>query len=94
MVRSERIEVVEGLEARFGAAVPAGPWADLPQQAVVVPTRSNRVHELAGVLVAGVSPRLARRALPQLPRAGGGPDATAVAGARSYEEERRRADLE
>jgi hypothetical protein len=59
VVRSERIGVVEGLEARFGAAVPAGPWADPPRQAVVVPTRSNRAHELAGVLVAGVSPRLA-----------------------------------
>ncbi|HEX6012953.1 MAG TPA: ATP-binding protein [Geminicoccaceae bacterium] len=93
VVRSERIGVVEGLEARFGAAVPAGPWADPPRQAVVVPIRSNRAHELAGVLVAGVSPRLA---LDELYRSFlelvAGQIATAVAGARSYEEERRRAE--
>ena len=48
---------VTNLGARFGA-VPAGPWADPLHSAVVVPVRSSKADELAGLLVAGVSSRL------------------------------------
>ncbi len=57
-IRSETMVVVDDLVQRFGNAVPQGPWSDPPRQAVVVPIRSNIAHELAGLLVAGVSPRL------------------------------------
>jgi signal transduction histidine kinase len=92
-IRSEAMVVVDDLVQRFGDAVPQGPWSDLPRQAVVVPIRSNIAHELAGLLVAGVSPRLRLDGLyrsfyellaTQL--------ATAIANARAYEVERKRAE--
>ena len=33
--------------------VPPGPWTDPPHSAVVVPVRSNKAGELAGLLVGG-----------------------------------------
>ena len=72
--------------------VPAGPWSDPPRTAVVVPLRSTTAHQLAGVLVAGVS---ARQRLDHLYLSFfdlvGSQIATAIANAVSYEEERRRA---
>jgi PAS domain S-box-containing protein len=91
-VRREASVVVEDLERRF-VDIPAGPWSDRPRTAVVVPIRSTKAHQLAGLLVAGVSARLSLDHLylsffdlvaSQL--------ATAIANARSYEEERRRAE--
>ena len=91
-VQNEAMVTVENLAARF-ATVPAGPWSDPPNRAVVIPVQSNRTHQLAGLLVAGVSPRLAlddryrdflRLAAAQV--------ATSIATARAYEEERRRAE--
>ena len=82
--------VVEDLPAR---GLPPGPWSDPPRRAVVVPVRSTLAHQLAGVMVAGVSPRLRLDALyrsffdlvaTQV--------ATAIATARAYEEERQRAE--
>jgi PAS domain S-box-containing protein len=47
--------VVEDFPTR---ALPPGPWSDPPRRAVVMPVRSNLAHQPAGIMVAGVSPRL------------------------------------
>ena len=61
--------------------------------AVVLPIAKSGQERLAGFLVAGISPRRALDdAVPRLPRSGGEPDRHAVANARAYEEERRRAE--
>lgn len=72
--------------------VPAGPWADPPNKAVVLPIRSGISDRPAGVLIVGVSSRIALD-----------PDylmfldlmasqvATAIANARAHEAERSRA---
>jgi PAS domain S-box-containing protein len=90
---TESIQIVENLADRFGTAVPPGPWLDPPREAVVVPIRSNIAHRLAGFLVAGVS---VRSKLDQLYRSFyelvGSQIATAIANARAYEEERKRAE--
>ncbi len=92
-VRTAAVSVVGDLAGRFGGNVPAGPWSDPPQYAVMVPIRSNLAHRLAGVMVAGVSARLKF----DEPYLGfyellAGQIATSIANARAYEAERRRAD--
>jgi signal transduction histidine kinase/DNA-binding response OmpR family regulator len=91
-VRREAMITIADLAARFANAPPS-PWSDPPNCAVVVPIRSNTARRLAGLLVAGVSPRLRldeqyrgffELAASQI--------ATAVANARAYEEERKRAE--
>src|SRR4030095_946147 len=73
--------------------VPPGPWGDPPHTAVAVPIKSNVAHQPAGVLVAGVSSRLALDAhYTSFYELVAGQIATAVANARAYEEERRRAE--
>ena len=91
-VRNEGIQLVERLSKRF-RTVPPGPWSDPPDTAVILPISSNRPHEMTAVMVAGVSARLkfdtyyrdflelAKRQV-----------ATAIANARSYEEERKRSE--
>ena len=73
--------------------MPAGPWPDPPDAAVVLPLRSNKADEPFGLLVGGVSSRLKlddqyksfyELAASQI--------ATAIANARAYEEERKRAE--
>jgi CheY-like chemotaxis protein/anti-sigma regulatory factor (Ser/Thr protein kinase) len=59
VMRTGAPQTVTGLAGRLGGEVPAGPWADPPDTAVVVPIASNRAGVLAGFLVAGISPRLA-----------------------------------
>jgi PAS domain S-box-containing protein len=90
LIESETLQVVEDLGGRF-ATLPAGPWADPPQSAVLVPIKSNLAHRLAGFLIAGVSARLRLddlyRSFFDLVAA---QIATAVANARAYEEECRR----
>jgi PAS domain S-box-containing protein len=90
--RTETLQIVNNLGDRF-SSLPAGPWADRPNTAVVVPIPSNKAHEPAGLMVAGVS---ARSKFDQLYK-----DfielvrtqvATAIANARAYEEERRRVE--
>ena len=92
-LQTETAQIVTDLAARFGADVPAGPWADPPREAVVTLIHSNVAHQPAGVLIAGVSSRLRlddaylsfiELAATQI--------ATAVANARAYEEERKRAE--
>ncbi|HEV2458563.1 MAG TPA: ATP-binding protein [Ktedonobacterales bacterium] len=91
-MRTETMQVVEGLATRFGE-VPPGPWSDPPTSAVVMPIHSNIAHQLAGFLVAGVTARLRLDDT----YAGcyelvGSQIATAIANARAYEEERKRAE--
>ncbi len=90
--RSETLQVVAHLGARF-PRVPPGPWSDPPDTAVIVPIPSNKAHEFAGFLVAGVSARLkfddSYRGFFELTTA---QIATAIANARAYEEEKRRAE--
>ena len=92
VMASDRLELVEELGRKF-ASVPLGAWSDAPHSAAVVPIRSNVTHQLAGFLIAGISPRLRfddfykdflELAASQI--------ATAVANARAYEEERKRAE--
>ena len=86
------MQVVEELSLRFNR-VPAGPWSDPPTSAVVMTLPSSRPHEPAGFLVAGISARLKLdefyRDFFQLART---QIATAIANARAYEEERKRAE--
>ncbi|HTT82048.1 MAG TPA: ATP-binding protein, partial [Rhizomicrobium sp.] len=92
LLRSEKTIVCEGLLPRF-ARIPSGPWSDPPNTAVLVPIKSNVAHQLAGFLLAGVSPRLRldeqyhsffELVASQI--------ATIIATARAYEEERKRAE--
>jgi len=91
-IRCEETIVVEHLGRRF-RSLPAGPWFDPPHCAVVVPVRANKAHEVAALLVAGVSPRLRLdhlyRSFFDLVAA---QIATSIANARAYEEERKRAE--
>ena len=87
-------QTVDTLEELFGR-LPAGPWADdWTKCALVLPLARAGAQELpAGFLVAGVSPRLVfdgdYRGFLGL---AAGHIATAIADARAYEEERRRAE--
>ena len=88
----ESIGVVQNLAARF-ADLPVGLWSEPAHTGVVVPIASNIAHRPAGVLIAGVSPRhsfdeqyasffeLVTRQV-----------STAIANARAYEDERKRAE--
>ena len=83
---------VDDLAARIGRVSP-GPWSDPPGTAVVIPIGSSTPHQVAGFLVAGVSPRLRLddqyRGFLDLMAA---QIATAITSARAYEDERRRAE--
>ena len=91
-IRTESMQTLDNLGSRFDR-VPAGPWSDAPHTAAVLPVPSNRAHHLAGVLVVGLSSRLAfderYRTFLELMTA---QIATAIANARAYEEERKRAE--
>ena len=90
--RTGTMQVVTNLKERF-SSLPAGPWSDPPNTAVVVPIPSNKTHEPAGLMVAGVSSRskfdLLYKDFIELVRT---QVATAIANARAYEEERRRVE--
>jgi PAS domain S-box-containing protein len=90
--QTEVMQVVERLEERF-SSVPPGPWSDRPSTAVVMPIPSNKAHEPVGLLIVGVNARLKfdqhYKDFLELVRT---QVATAIANARAYEEERRRAE--
>jgi PAS domain S-box-containing protein len=92
VVEANSARVVSDLAARFGS-VPLGPWSDLPTTAVVLPIPSTRAHLPAGLLVAGASARLRLdeqyRGFLELVA---GQIGNAVANARAYEEEKKRAE--
>ncbi|MDQ6734244.1 MAG: response regulator [Nitrospirota bacterium] len=92
IMRQEAAQIIEDL-AKKVAGVPSGPWSDPPHCAVALPIPSNMAHRLVGVLVLGVSARLR---LDDLYRSFfdlvTSQVATAIANARAYEEERKRAE--
>ncbi len=92
VLRTEAIVTIDDLHARL-TVVPPGPWSDPPHSALIVPIRSNTAHQLAGLLVVGVSSRLRLNdqycSFFELVAA---QIATAIANARAYEEERKRAE--
>ena len=92
-MRSESVRVVKDLPDRFGDQVPPGPWTDRPHTAAVIPIRSNKAHFLAGFLVAGISARLQfDQPYQDFLELVSSQIATAIANAREYEEEKKRAE--
>ena len=85
-------ERLDDLADRF-PSVPARPWPDPPQTALILPIADRGQDRPVGALVVGVSPR---RALDADYRGFldlvAGQLSTAIANARAYEEERRRAE--
>jgi signal transduction histidine kinase/CheY-like chemotaxis protein len=90
--RDQSMVVVADIGQRFGAT-PTGAWEEAPHTAVVVPLRSNKANQLFGLMIVGVSARLKfdeqYRSFFELAAA---QIATAIAKARAYEEERKRAE--
>jgi len=92
VLNSNRAEIVTDLSRHFGV-LPGGVWPESPHTAVVLPLNAQAQNRLAGLLVVGVSPR---RPLDDEYR--GFLDilanqiSTSIANARSYEEERKRAE--
>ena len=92
VVRTGQPAMLDGLPGRLGK-LPSRVWPEPVEQAVVLPLTRPGHRTLAGLLVAGVSPRLVlddgyRDFLGLL----AGQAATAISNARAYEEERRRAE--
>ncbi|HEY7494020.1 MAG TPA: histidine kinase dimerization/phospho-acceptor domain-containing protein, partial [Candidatus Tectomicrobia bacterium] len=92
VARTAQAEIVPDLAERFGL-LPGGPWPESPHTALILPIAAPTQGPLAGLLVAGVSPRRAfdddyRSFLVLV----AGHIATAIANARAYEEERKRAE--
>ncbi|HZN55008.1 MAG TPA: ATP-binding protein [Candidatus Polarisedimenticolaceae bacterium] len=91
-IEDDAPRVVERLGARF-AAVPTGPWPDPPDKAVVLPIPSNKPRHPVGALVAGLSARLAfDESFTGFIELVTGQVASAIANARAYDEERKRAE--
>jgi signal transduction histidine kinase len=84
--------MVTPLAARL-SPVPPGPWSDPPHTAMVLPLDPRGTAQIAGFLVAGVSPRLRLgdqyRSFLDLVAA---QISSGIASARAYEEERKRAE--
>jgi signal transduction histidine kinase/DNA-binding NarL/FixJ family response regulator len=92
VLQHQELVIVRNLSSRF-TELPAGPWHDPPNTAVIVPIRSNKPGELVGFLIAGLSSRLR---LDYLYRSFfelmGTQIATSIANVHAYEEERKRAE--
>ncbi len=90
VVQTAEPQIIHNLATRFGV-ISGSPWSEAPQKAMILPIGTTT--KIAGVLVAGVSPRLEldenyRDFFTQV----AGQIATAITNAQSYEEERRRAE--
>ena len=92
VLRTRTPSVITDLRSRFDA-IPPGPWSDPPSCALALPIPASRPGDVAGFFVAGLSPRLefdeGYRAFVELVASQIG---LAVANARAYEEEKRRAE--
>ena len=91
-IHKEEIQLVSGISSGF-EAIPSGPWSDPPNWAAVVPVRSNTVHQPAGFAIIGISSRLQfderYRSFLDLVST---QISITIANARTYAEERRRAE--
>jgi len=89
--RSETMQVIDQLESIL-PAVPSGPWSDPPTTAAIVPIKSNITYKPAGALLVGISSRSKfDTQYASFLELVGSQIATAIARARAYEEEHRRA---
>jgi GAF domain-containing protein len=92
VLQRQEILIVDNLARHFNG-IPPGPWGDPPHSAVLVPLHSNKLGELVGFVIAGVSSRLRLdhlyRSFFELMAA---QIATSIASAGAYEEERKRAE--
>src|SRR6185312_5307384 len=80
------------LPSRF-ANIPKRPWDEAPRDAAIIPIRSHHAHQIAGFLIAGVSPRLPLdESYTDFLKLVTSQIATAISTAVAYEEERRRAE--
>jgi signal transduction histidine kinase/FixJ family two-component response regulator len=78
---------------KFGT-LPGGPWPESPDSALVLPLQEPGQHQVTGFLVVGVNPRrVLDEAYQDFFTLVAGHVGTAVANARAYEEERRRAEV-
>jgi PAS domain S-box-containing protein len=92
VLRSRAAAVVKNLSSLM-PKVPTGPWMDPPNQSVVVPIKSSVPQRLAGFLVAGISSRLRFDDLYEsFVNLTATQISADIAGARAYEEERKRAE--
>ncbi|BAU13230.1 putative sensor protein [Leptolyngbya sp. NIES-3755] len=92
VVRTGEPQIIHNLATRFGV-ISGALWEEPIQKAMILPIAATGQTKLAGVLVAGVSPRLELNEnyqdfLTQV----AGQISTAIVNARSYEEERKRAE--
>ena len=92
VVQAARPEELHDVPTRFGT-LPGSPWSEPPQEAMVLPIATSGHSKVLGVLVAVANPRRRlddnyRDFFTQI----AGQIATAIANARSYEEERQRAE--
>jgi PAS domain S-box-containing protein len=84
--------LVTDLMATFGT-LPGGPWPESPDSALVLPLKAPEQNQVTGFLVVGISPRrILDEDYQDFCQMVAGHVATAVANARAYEEERRRAE--
>lgn len=91
-VRTAQPQIINDLPTRFGA-LPGSPWAEPPQEAMVLPVSATAPGKVAGVLVAVASPRRKlddnyRNFLNQV----AGQMALALSNVHAYEAERQRAE--
>ena len=92
LLQRQEMVVVDSLAGQFDG-LPSGPSGDPPYSAVLVPLHSNKAGELAGFVVAGVSPRHRLDHLySSFFELMAAQIATSIASARAYEEERKRAE--
>lgn len=92
VVETGQGQVISDLPQKFGP-LPGGAWPESSRQAFVVPMAKQGQTALAGFLVAGLSPRLVFDAnYRDFLELAGGHVASAIANARAYEEERKRAE--
>ena len=91
-INTEKIQIVHDLQTTF-QTVPPGPWADPPTQAALIPIRSNKVHQPAGFAVIGISSRQQfDDSYSNFLDLVSNQISISIVSARSYEEERKRAE--
>src|SRR5258708_5037748 len=92
-LESGKAELVEDLEERFGT-IQGGEWPESPRSALVVPIARAGQQRPYGFLVVGLNPRCALTdSYRSFCRLVAGQIATAIANARAFEEERKRAEM-